>query len=230
MLTIPPGKGDENLSYAVRLMRQEDVAQVTEIDHEAFPTQLPAPNYQHELRNQLAHYLVAYDDEQAVDRAGTQSPQAKNSTGIAARWKQWFKLNPSLTNATSSDGQYILGFVGYWIIADEAHIMAIAVREAYRQRGIGELLLLSAIDQATELKAHTVTLEVRVSNTSAQSLYTKYRFSQTGLRRGYYTDNREDGIVMTTPDITLPECRTYFQQLKQTHSSKWGIAFYQISR
>lgn len=108
--------------------------------------------------------------------------------------------------------------------------MAIAVREAYRQRGIGELLLISAIDQAAELRAHTVTLEVRVSNTSAQSLYTKYRFSQTGIRRGYYTDNKEDGIVMTTPDITLPECQTYLQQLKQTHSSKWGIALYQISR
>jgi len=218
------------LSYTVRLMCQEDVAQVTEIDQEAFPTQLPAPNYERELRNQLAHYLVAYDTEQTADNAEMQSPPAKNPMGLTSRWKQWFNRNRSSTNADPPAGQFIVGFVGYWIIADEAHIMAIAVREAYRQRGIGELLLISAIDLATELQAHTVTLEVRVSNTSAQSLYTKYRFIEKGIRRGYYTDNQEDGIVMTTPDITLPECQTHFQQLKQTHSSKWGITLYQISR
>jgi len=211
-------------------MHQEDVAQVTEIDHEAFPTQLPAPNYQHELHNQLAHYLVAYSEEPTVATPRTNTAPEKNQTGLAARWKQWFSRNRSSTNVSSPVAQFIVGFVGYWIIADEAHIMAIAVREAYRQRGIGELLLLSAIEQATELRAHTVTLEVRVSNTSAQSLYTKYRFTQKGIRRGYYTDNKEDGMVMTTPDITLPECQTHFQQLKQTHSSKWGITLYQISR
>jgi hypothetical protein len=54
--------GDRALIYSVRPMRKEDIRQVTQIDREAFPTQWPPPNYQHELKNQLARYLVTCDD------------------------------------------------------------------------------------------------------------------------------------------------------------------------
>ncbi len=61
-------KRTKNPPYYVRLKCKDDIDQVTEIDREAFPTQWPAPNYQHELRNQLAHYIVACDEEKTVDR------------------------------------------------------------------------------------------------------------------------------------------------------------------
>jgi ribosomal-protein-alanine N-acetyltransferase len=126
--------------------------------------------------------------------------------------------------------QYIVGFAGFWIIAGEAHITNIAVRELYRRQGIGELLLISIIDLAIELNAQLITLEVRASNTAAQSLYYKYGFIQVGLRRGYYADNKEDGTLMSVENITSASFQAHLQQLKQAHSRKWGIALYQIAR
>ncbi len=124
---------------------------------------------------------------------------------------------------------YIVGFVGFWIMADEAHITSIAVRETYRGQGVGELLLISAIDMAAELQTRIVTLEVRVSNAIAQSLYVKYGFTQVGVRRGYYTDNREDAVLMSTQNITSTAFQARLQQLKQIHSKRLGIASFKLS-
>jgi ribosomal-protein-alanine N-acetyltransferase len=66
------------------------------------------------------------------------------------------------------------------------------------------MLLLALIDRAIELEALCVTLEVRVSNYVAQSLYRKYTFEQTGLRKRYYSDNGEDAHIMTTADLDSP--------------------------
>jgi len=126
--------------------------------------------------------------------------------------------------------EYIVGFAGIWIMVDEAHIINIAVQEDHRRQGIGELLLISIIDLATELNASIVTLEVRTSNTAAQSLYRKYGFSQVGIRKGYYTDNREDAIIMSTEKITSTPFQTQLNHLKHAHSGKWGIPLYQIVR
>ena len=219
------------MSYYVRLMRKEDVAQVTEIDREAFPTQWPPPNYQYELRNRLAHYIVACDDKKIVEQHEVKTPSGKSLTGLASRLKHLFSRNRlSRHELSPSTEHYILGFAGFWVMADEAHITNIAVREAYRRQGLGELLLIPVIDLARELKARIVTLEVRVSNTGAQNLYGKYGFTQVGVRRGYYTDNREDGLVMSTQDITLATFQAHLEQLKQNHFRKWGITLNQIAR
>jgi ribosomal-protein-alanine N-acetyltransferase len=118
---------------------------------------------------------------------------------------------------------YVVGFVGIWVMADETHITSIAVREAHRSKGIGELLLISVFDMARELKTGVVTLEVRVSNSVAQGLYTKYGFNKVGVRRCYYTDNREDGLIMTTEDINSAHFQMQLQQLRKAYETKWGI-------
>jgi len=219
------------LPYYVRPMRKEDVAQVTEIDREAFPTQWPPPNYQRELRNQLSHYIVVCDEESLVEKPGGKASSEKGLTGLAFRLKRFFSRDRfSGGELSSSVGNYIIGFVGFWVMANEAHITSIAVREANRRQGIGELLIISVVDRAMELKAGILTLEVRVSNTAAQNLYSKYGFTKAGLRRGYYTDNREDGLIMSTDDITSASFKAHLQQLKQAHSRKRGIASYQIAR
>ena len=224
-------EGNGHLSYYIRPMRKEDIAPVTEIDREAFPTQLASPNYQHELQNRLAHHIVACDEEKTVGTPDVDASSEKGSTGLTSRWRRLFNFNRSFSNELPPpSGHYVTGFAGLWVMADEAHITNIAVCEAYRRRGIGELLLISAVDLATKLKAHIITLEVRASNSSAQSLYAKYDFIQTGVRHGYYIDNREDGIVMTTNNITSDAFQARLQQLKQAHSRKWGITIYQIAR
>ncbi len=117
----------------------------------------------------------------------------------------------------------IVGFAGFWIMAGDAHIVNIAVRQSCRRQGIGELLLIGLIDLALELQAHLITLEVRVSNTAAQSLYSKYGFVIKGLRRGYYSDEREDGVIMTVADIGSATFRSRFSRLKQAHAGRWNL-------
>ena len=214
----------------VRLMHREDIAQVTEIDREAFPSLWPPVNYERELKNKLAHYVVAYNVE-GVKEAGVAALLAKKPPGLAARIGYLFNCNRFFGHEAPESGeQYIAGFTGLWIMAGEAHLTSIAVREPHRHQGIGELLLISVIGLATELNACIVTLEVRVSNTIAQSLYHKYGFTQAGLRRNYYIDDKEDAVIMSTEGITSAPFQANLQRLKQAHSRKWGIALYQIAR
>jgi ribosomal-protein-alanine N-acetyltransferase len=162
----------------LRSMSQEDVPQVTEIDREAFPTQWPPANYERELKNGLAHYIVACDEGR----------------------------------------QYITGFAGLWMLVDEAHITNIAVREKHRRKGIGEGLLIGVIELAIELGAQLITLEVRASNSEAQKLYAKYGFVRVGLRRGYYTDNREDAVLMSIEDAK--SAKVQLESWKRAHSEE----------
>ncbi|MFA8439355.1 ribosomal protein S18-alanine N-acetyltransferase [Pueribacillus sp. YX66] len=90
----------------------------------------------------------------------------------------------------------IIGYSGMWIITDEAHITNIAVLPEYRGQKLGEALFEKTIEVAKSYDAMTMTLEVRVSNQVAQNLYEKFGFQIGGLRKRYYTDNKEDAYVM----------------------------------
>ena len=195
-------------------MNKEDIAQVNEIDREAFPTQWPPPNYRHELQNQLARYIVVYNDE--IKLAEPEEQPENETTGIMSKIMQRFRLNLSSSEGSAlADKQYIVGFAGIWVLADEAHITNLAVRKKCQRRGIGERLLIATIDLAREMKASMMTLEVRASNLIAQNLYRKYGFTEVGIRRGYYTDNREDGILMSTENITSNSFQARLQQLRE---------------
>lgn len=210
----------ENLPYYVRPMCEEDIDQVTDIDHEAFSTQWPPPNFKHELRNHLNHHIVACEEETDIDKFEVEALPKKDSNGLASRLRRLFGRQRSLSNEPPPHRSHVVGFTSLWVMADEAHITNIAVRESYRRQGIGELLLISAIGLAAKLNTRIVTLEVRISNIAAQSLYTKYGFNPVGVRRGYYLDNKEDALLMSTPDITSTAFRARLQQLKQVHSQK----------
>jgi ribosomal-protein-alanine N-acetyltransferase len=119
------------------------------------------------------------------------------------------------------DWRYINGFAGFWAIAGEAHIVNIAVRESHRLRGIGELLLIALIELALKVGCHLVTLEVRASNTAAHNLYYKYGFILAGLRHHYYSDNKEDAVILTLENIKAAPFQGKFKQLKQAHREKW---------
>lgn len=93
------------------------------------------------------------------------------------------------------NGQAI-GYAGMWTIMDEAHITNIAVREAFRGRKLGDRLLDELMQTASYLGMERMTLEVRVTNRVAQSLYEKKGFKPAGIRKGYYSDNNEDAVIM----------------------------------
>ncbi|MBO8169247.1 MAG: ribosomal protein S18-alanine N-acetyltransferase [Thermoanaerobacteraceae bacterium] len=92
--------------------------------------------------------------------------------------------------------EQVVGYGGLWVVLDEAHVTTIAVSPQYRRRKIGARLLLFLMQQALMHGADKITLEVRPSNLSAKRLYENMGFTEAGVRKGYYTDNNEDAIIM----------------------------------
>lgn len=88
----------------------------------------------------------------------------------------------------------VVGYGGIWIIIDEGHITNIAVESRYRGLGVGKKLVEGLIDICKDSNIKAMTLEVRSSNTSAQNLYRKYGFKDSGVRPNYYVD--EDALIM----------------------------------
>ena len=219
------------MPYYVRMMRGEDINQVTEIDRKVFPSMWPPPNYKRELENRLAHYIVACEEGKPVEETAKEAFVDKGFASWAYKVRRLFNYDRFFGSSVSGSGnEYIVGFAGFWTMVDEAHIICLAVREEYQRRGIGELLLISVIDLVRELNARLISLEVRASNKAAQSLYRKYNFNQVGLRTGYYTDNREDGVMMTADNIASTSFQQRLKQLKQSYSRKWGVGLCRILR
>jgi len=191
----------DGLPYVIEPMQLRDVNEVMEIERVSFTSPWSARAYRYDLQeNELAHYLVARP-RRLLAEAGL------HREGLVER------LRRSLGRATPPKGN-ILGYGGFWLMAGEAHISTIAVRPEWRRRGIGELLLVAMLEQAVELGADLATLEVRVSNIAAQSLYQKYGFAKVGLRPHYYSDRGEDALVMSTRHLTSVAFQSGFQRLK----------------
>ena len=106
---------------------------------------------------------------------------------------------PSSISLGAVDADEEFALVGYLIISryvDAWHVMNVAVEPAYRRRGVATTLLEELFKLTVDDGRRGYTLEVRVSNASAIALYEQLGFHATGVRRGYYTDNREDALVM----------------------------------
>ncbi|MEW6566763.1 MAG: ribosomal protein S18-alanine N-acetyltransferase [Chloroflexota bacterium] len=120
--------------------------------------------------------------------------------------------NPSSTLLVATrleDGQTrIAGYIGFWLIIDEAHISTLAVHPRFRRLGIGSDLLDAALDRAARQGADVVTLEVRVSNQAAVNLYHRFGFKVVGRREKYYRDNDEDALLMTLTGLRQRRART----------------------
>jgi len=207
----------------VRSMRLDDIPQVMEIERESFPSIWPQTAFRRELQqNRLAHYVVvAEHNPSAVDAAGDE----RHHGPIGRIFDEVKHIlqgdDPQDLPPPHERPELIVGFVGVWIMPDEAHIVTIATRESHRRRGIGELLLISAIELAQDKRQPLVTLEVRVSNDPAISLYSKYGFEEVGRRPRYYSDNREDALILTVSSITSHHYGERFAQLRSDHASRW---------
>lgn len=90
----------------------------------------------------------------------------------------------------------VIGYCGVWIVVDEAHVTNVAILPEYRGRKLGEALMGKLIEVAIGKGAKSMTLEVRVTNNVAQSLYRKFGFKNGGIRKKYYSDNQEDALIM----------------------------------
>lgn len=122
--------------------------------------------------------------------------------------------NPSACYLVAVWGDRVVGYGGTWVIMDEAHITTIAVAPECRGYKIGERLLSELLVQAQRKGATRATLEVREGNEVAQRLYDKYGFDRVSVRKGYYSDNRENALIMWINDMTKPEWRRRYSVLR----------------
>jgi len=207
-------------------MRLEDIPQVLEIERESFPTMWPPTAYKRELeQNRLAHYLV-------VVQRNPESPAAAvaHEVGHHGAFGRLFgELRHILASEEERElpppeerAELVTGVAGLWMLADEAHIVTVAVRESHRRQGISELLLIQAIQHAQARGQALVTLECRVSNGPALALYEKYGFERVGLRPRYYSDNHEDAYVLTLSSVLSRRFLARFKDLTEDHERRWG--------
>ena len=170
---------------ALELMREPDIATVQEIEREIFATPWPRNAYYRELASRSsAHYVVLRQEgilESPVQRIASE-------------------LDPT-----------IVGYGGMWRMYDEAHVTTIGVRRELHHRGYGRIIFAGLIQSAYDMGAKWVTLEVRTSNENAMKMYEGFSFKVIGRRKGYYTDNGEDAIVMWSDSIHSPRFRRAYE-------------------
>lgn len=104
-------------------------------------------------------------------------------------------------------GSELTGYICFWMFDTECHIINFAIHPKMRGRGLGEYLLASTISKAVDNRLNFIWLEVRPSNLAAIALYTKFSFTETGRRPGYYNETNEDAILMS---LDLTEKRNCF--------------------
>ncbi len=119
-------------------------------------------------------------------------------------------------------GGRVVGYIGMHAAAGLGHVGTVAVGSAHRQRGIGEALMLAALQLGIEAGLESVVLEYRVSNTRAGNLYQKLGFVPTRIRRGYYSDTQEDAVETLLSGLQEPAVQEQLTSLRLIWQSKHG--------
>jgi ribosomal-protein-alanine N-acetyltransferase len=176
--------------FVVEPMTLSDIDQIMEIEQVAFSAPWSARAYRYEVA-QSDHSIMV------VVRP-------------APRWGSTF--GRKLQRLLGSDPGPVLGYAGAWKLVDEVHVSTIAVHPRFRRRGLGELLLISLLERGMEAGMLRATLEVRLSNVAAQTLYRKYGFETVSRQRAYYSDNQEDALLMATPQL---KSHSFVMQLRE---------------
>lgn len=195
---------NQALPYTVRPMEPGDVPIVAAIERLSFPTPWPASSFLYELSNRTRSFyrvLLKAEGRGAPSREG--------------RWRRWLR-----GVVDRPEESRVIGYAGFRLQSAEAHISTVAVHPDWRGNGLGELLLLTAIEQALELGSSAVSLEVRASNRVAQNLYRKYGFRFTSVHRGYYRDG-EDAWLMAV-QIKQDAYRARLIRLRQMLEARLG--------
>jgi ribosomal-protein-alanine N-acetyltransferase len=140
---------------------------------------------------------------------------------FASSWPQNAFMNEIRDNKLAHYfvGRYggeIVAYGGIWVILEDSHVTTIAVHPDFRGRKFGEEMLVHLLEEAIAARASWITLEVRESNETAQRLYRKYGFTVVSTRRGYYSDNNENALVMWAGNLKGPLYASRLAVLKAT--------------
>jgi ribosomal-protein-alanine N-acetyltransferase len=217
--------------HRVRPATVDDSPEMEEIERLAFPTLVPPTRFRREIERTNTLYLLAVRDwtEEEIALGPVSSSRNGGSSGLLSKLTLLPRLPVKLFFSSFGGGreklspQYVAGIVGLWFVLDEAHVVIIGNRPGDRRKGIGELMLIAALEAAMAHRSRVMTLEVRGSNKAARALYHKYGFREVGVRKRYYADNNEDAVIMTTPPIQSEEYSEHFLELVEDHHLRWGV-------
>ena len=130
------------------------------------------------------------DTVEEIERASYPTPWSRSMFAAELRKPSSLAIGAYLEAGDLVGYAFVSRYVDAW------HVMNVAVASEYRRRGIATTLLERAFEVTAADPRRGYTLEVRVSNTDAIQLYERLGFEHRGIRRGYYTDNREDALIM----------------------------------
>ena len=139
--------------------------------------------------NRLAFRRLELRDLTAIEKRAYRTPWSRSMFASEL-------AKPSSVCLGAFDRERLVGYLIISRYVDAWHVMNVAVDPAYRRRGIASALLERLFDVTADDDRRGYTLEVRVSNAGAIELYERLGFEARGIRRGYYTDNREDALIM----------------------------------
>ena len=143
------------------------------------------------------------DQVLAIEQASFSMPWSRNLFLSEFRSPGVSTLLVSLADDTPP--RMVTGYIIYWLVEDEMHILNLAVTPLYRRRRIARQLVLDAIKRAYAKGARRAFLEVRASNTAAQKLYSNLGFTGSFVRRDYYDSPTEDAVIMTLEQKALED-------------------------
>lgn len=127
--------------------------------------------------------------------------QSYSSPWSAVYWKQLLDHGPTrILRVALADG-IVVGHAVLFVLHDEGHVASVAVHPDHRRSGVGSVLVEQLCHAAVAAGCEAMTLEVRVSNTSAQALYRRFGFAPAGVRKNYYADAGEDALIMWAHDV-----------------------------
>lgn len=196
----------KNLRYFLRYARKDDVKIIDSINLRA-SSQKDFVHSVKELENSSSVIIVVTRNWNRVEKRKNpreliNQASQKNQTDNRSLVPKFIIKIFDFIIRTKPPTDYVIGFISLRQVIGEVHIMMLAIRLDERRNGLGELLLIGALQEAVKRKVRTVTLEVQSSNLSAQALYQKYGFIEVGVRKNYYTKN-ENALILTTPNINL---------------------------
>lgn len=242
------------MPYILENMTHDDITQVANIERLCFSMPWPTSAYRRELKTPntnryivarfvppetAAHHrmqppteesLTALSHPELYPHNGQETPPETEhrSRSLLSTLLPWLR---SSYNGNGEAGKSLVfpvaGYAGLWLMVDEAHITTIGVHPDHRGQGVGELIFLGLAHLAAEMRATRLTLEVRVSNITAQNLYKKYGLEVTGVRKRYYSDNGEDAYIMWSKPVASAEFQDRIATLRAELAGRLQQSFTQ---
>jgi ribosomal-protein-alanine N-acetyltransferase len=128
-----------------------------------------------------------------IERRSFRAPWSAG-TFLAEMKNEWARLRVAVDSRN-----LIVGYINYWLVADEVHLLNIAVHPDSRQHGLARRMVEEMFDVARDHGCRLATLEVRASNNAAILLYKSFGFDTVAVRVKYYVEDNEDALVMVAP-------------------------------